>query len=510
MMKWTKVRGLDKWKTEGYEIEQTADDPLTMVARATGEGNQPGEVGTYTAAEGYLAGWDETAAALLKRVKAACEAHAAGQPRQLLVWETEPVGPNTNLDDPLAWVTKDGRYRCRRVGGEWIANDGGSGDELGSGHDAEEAMAVCQAHADAEANGPPLEQAPGTAPHPEPPPAEVRRGDWMIPVELTEAEMAERGEELGRITLELGQQTLEIAMAKEAARRAIKAAEAKIEELNAEAMPLAQQLRDGVEDRLTDCVRHRDSAAGEVWYTHPITGVELHRHAVPKGEQQGLWGQATPPPDKPPPAAEPTLDELLGAARSLGESVLLADSAPSIDPPDSRWPWGEWSWHPLIRRLQAELQDLLGPEAEDTKALESLRWRKIPGQSEWIAGTPPNEYRVDGTSGVLVAVSRWAPGQEPTEIGRQNKGEEQKAAKQRLKRLCQEHLDSRLVWPGSPAGDVMLDSTGHYQLSRHGQQRRAQYLGGQDEDVTELGDHSLEDARVACQAHADKAAGWTQ
>jgi len=331
------------------------------------------------------------------------------------------------------------------------------------------------------------------------------RGQWSIPVQLTELELLWRGKRLGDITLSLGSETLKIARAKDAAKIAIKAAEAAIESLNEEALPLAQQLDSGTEERFVDCLRA--TIDGEMVYTDPVTGIELHRHALAKGEQLGCWGGA--PPDKPPPAAEPTLDELLGAARSLGESVLLADSAPSIDHPDSRWPWGEWSWHPLIRRLQAELQDLLGPEAEDTKALESLRWRKIPGQSEWIAGTPPNEYRVDGTSGVLVAVSRWAPGQEPSELGRQDEDEEPEAAKQRLKKICQAHLGSRLVWPGSPAGDVLLDSTGRYQLSRHGQQRRAQYLGGQDEDVTELGDHSLEDARDACQAHADKAAGWT-
>jgi len=159
------------------------------------------------------------------------------------------------------------------------------------------------------------------------------RGQWSIPVQLTELELLWRGKRLGDITLSLGSETLKIARAKDAAKIAIKAAEAAIESLNEEALPLAQQLDSGTEERFVDCLRA--TIDGEMVYTDPVTGIELHRHALAKGEQLGCWGGA--PPDKPPPAAEPTLDELLGAARSLGESVLLADSAPSIDPPDSRW-----------------------------------------------------------------------------------------------------------------------------------------------------------------------------
>jgi hypothetical protein len=81
MAKWRRIKGLKEWTVPGYVIEQTDDDPPTMVATATGEGNQGGEIGRYTAEPG------ETAARLLKRAKRACEEHSL-----------EPVVPQVVMD----------------------------------------------------------------------------------------------------------------------------------------------------------------------------------------------------------------------------------------------------------------------------------------------------------------------------------------------------------------------------------------------------------------------------
>jgi hypothetical protein len=81
MAEWRKIKGLKEWTVPGYVIEQTDDDPVTMVATATGEGNRGGEVGRYTAEAG------ETAARLLKRAKRACEEHSL-----------EPVVPQAVMD----------------------------------------------------------------------------------------------------------------------------------------------------------------------------------------------------------------------------------------------------------------------------------------------------------------------------------------------------------------------------------------------------------------------------
>jgi hypothetical protein len=61
-----------------------------------------------------------------------------------------------------------------------------------------------------------------------------------------------------------------------------------------------------------------------------------------------------------------------------------------------------------------------------------------------------------------------------------------------------------LLWPGEPDSGTLLDSTGRYQLTRHGDDAwEAARIGGLDEGATELGMHSLEEAKAACQAHAD-------
>jgi hypothetical protein len=87
-MKWRK-RGEDVWRADGYEIRKTTVGAGAMFdARAFFDTRQPVDLGPFEQDE------NETDAAVLKRVKAACERHAAGEreasaatgkPRQELV-----------------------------------------------------------------------------------------------------------------------------------------------------------------------------------------------------------------------------------------------------------------------------------------------------------------------------------------------------------------------------------------------------------------------------------------
>lgn len=158
------------------------------------------------------------------------------------------------------------------------------------------AKAICQDHADAAGKLP-------TKPSKE-------LGDWSIPVKLTETELAKKGRELGDLYVQLGKETTNIARAKERSKSTIKEAEGAIEALEKDAVPLAEQLDTGLEERMVKCHKRgisvsRDAPVGEFIYTEPGSGKVLHRHMLSKGEQQGLWGGD--PPDKPAKADPPTL-----------------------------------------------------------------------------------------------------------------------------------------------------------------------------------------------------------
>jgi hypothetical protein len=73
-LKWRKVRGEERWEADGYEIRKTTvGDGVMFDARAFFDTRQPVDLGPFEQDE------NETDAAVLKRAKAACERHAAGE-----------------------------------------------------------------------------------------------------------------------------------------------------------------------------------------------------------------------------------------------------------------------------------------------------------------------------------------------------------------------------------------------------------------------------------------------
>jgi hypothetical protein len=558
---WNKVPGLEEWKRPGYTIEQMNDDPITMLATRTGEDNEGGIVGRYTAEPG------ESPAQLLKRVKRLCEEDSRREPAPpeqpeqaaklatALEWTTGEsgelvAGPYTvsrsragevwraHYHDPAAaepvylgagvepeplqqlcsehkagaglewhetaidcWLGSDGplTYRIESDGELWqstVLGDEADDEEIGADDTPEEAMAQCQIH-----RGQRLlkceEAAVERDTKPEKPARE--RGDWMIPVPLTEAEAAAKGQELGRITTALGRETLEIARANDDRKRRVRAAEDEIKRLNDEALPLAEQLEAGEEHRLVDCVKHKGD--GEIWYTDPDTGEELHRHAVPRGEQQGLWGERPPPPDKPPSKGDKLLDEVDSAIqRALAEGTIEAVTAAG-DAIDAA------AEHLQKLQLEQPAPDPLPADRELTKADFT---RQTSG--DYLAGVSDGDhYRIAGSgdtprdytatfsdaSGVRELPGDWLPG-----------------SYKRLKSAiagCSADNRRRLRWPCSPKTNVQVSACNRYQVTltdsgdrHHLEAWRAEAVGGQDEENVGLGEHgSLAEARAACQAHKD-------
>jgi hypothetical protein len=592
-LQWKKVPGLDEWTAPGYgktiyTIEQMNDDPITMVATATGEGNRS----KYTA----TAKRGETAAQLLKRVKLICEEqhrrdtserlkeeireaqrHGGEQavpqaaidacrraeaqeppPEQAaklgvataLEWTTKEggelmAGPYTILrsragevwrahyhdpaaaaiylgadpePDPLQqlcfehkagegldwyeegpghWHTRgDGPgYCCTPDGEQWLASSdvlpGETGTEIGPADDLAGAMALCQIHRgqmmlqqlrDAEIITQGIDEGLALADKVANKPAR-ERGDWMIPVPLTEPEAAAKGRLLGEITIELGEQTLEIARANDDRKRRVRAAEDEIKRLNDEALPLAEQLEAGEEHRLVDCVKHKGD--GEIWYTHPDTGEELHRHAVPRGEQQGLWGERPPPPDKPP--AEVGSCGSAGVALDEAKIAELREAAKGAD--EVRHPGDE-------------------QPATDLPADRELTRADFTRQTsgDYLAGDPEGEhYRISRPESDRRYRTTFhdATGARQLMIGHLR-------LKHAIEALNEDNR-KRLRWPCSPKANVQVSACNRYQVTLTGsgdrhrpESWRAEAVGRQDEDNVGLGEHgSLAEARAACQAHKD-------
>jgi len=270
------------------------------------------------------------------------------------------------------------------------------------------------------------------------------------------------------------------------------------------------------------CYRRRE---GDEWVylgLEPPHG-ELWREPAADGQQQRLVGKETAPKSS-------DLDRLLEKARNLGTWVALPSgkilelTAPARERAQIYiWPAGELSWHPRVRWCQ---ERLLGTNEvrqsgdehagyEPPAERKSLKWGKVPGELTWhTKGSRVHQYRIDLTDGTDVVITAGAPSNpgQHVELTRYKLPPEPNvtAEVKLAKGWCQEHLDSRLEWPGDPASGVLLDSTGRYQLSRYmvagpaGEMWRTQHLPGQDQPAIDLGDHRLPAAQAACQAHADE------
>jgi hypothetical protein len=296
-----------------------------------------------------------------------------------------------------------------------------------------------------------------------------------------------------------------------------KTKEAEIAEIDERLDELSEEVRHGT-SAAVDCYRHRD---GDEWVYTSEDGTELDREPASDGLQQRLVG-ATP-------AKRAALDELLAKARggvwvklpSATIAGLLATRWRSEHPEPTGWPECELSWHPRVRwcqeRLLREAWPVDGTVAEEPPgaAGKPLSWKAVVfnGKRAYRAEVPGGEYRVErgesttGTGGKGLLRVFWKPTDgERLELP----GAHVKVAA--AKGEAEQHWQSRLRWLSEdPEAATQLDSTGKYQLMRDIRDGdwMAIYTGALDEKAKELGGGDIDEAKEACQDHAD-AGRWTR
>jgi hypothetical protein len=389
------------------------------------------------------------------------------------IWRSKVEDPGlaytvAEVEDPLAYVAVLSGEHPETLDTVVVGDDGKESAR-------ETAQRVCESHAA-------KQQPAATAAEPD----TGELGDWSIPVQLTEPELARLGQQLGELMVGLGRETLRITRAKDACKKAVKAAEAAIEDLNAEALPVAENLDTGQEYRLVRCRQHKDPEAGELYYTDPETGEELHRRAVPKGEQQELFGSKVPPPADKPPEFE---------FEPADTEPPPADEA--ADPPAD----------PLPLHLDISIK---------------LSWRHLTdgrGQKVYATGESYPRYYVDKDDEGKRRV-QYQPAEGESRLVPRASG----ASPPRLKDcFAAAHADNqtRIRWGkpvpsdeayGEPCMVLSRPCEGlpGYQLTRQepdaeGRDWHAERIGGQDEDNTDLLAHDgLPAAKAACQADADE------
>jgi hypothetical protein len=349
------------------------------------------------------------------------------------------------------------------------------------------------------------------------------KGSWPIrraPTPELKAALADKQADADEEIEELEE---EIAASAEEHKQLKNKKQKEIEEVRKRLKKLRQEVRHG-ETATVECWRHKEGDPPEWVYTDHKRE-ELWREPAADGTQQRLVGKETAP--KP---ADGWVYDMATAEGRCRRYELIAWLLSLPDPPErpsqTSWPACELSWHPRVRWCQ---ERLLGPGEDETdevrqpgdeQAPVKLSWGKIPRQLIWhTKGSRVHQYRIDlqQSPGDLI-ITAGAPNK-PSEHMELHRwylaGPDPLTAEvKRAKKWCQQHRDSRLQWPGDPESGVLLDSTGRYQLSairigegpRAGELEcwRAEAIGGQDEDNTDLGEHDeLTAAQAACQHHAD-------
>jgi hypothetical protein len=225
-----------------------------------------------------------------------------------------------------------------------------------------------------------------------------------------------------------------------------------------------------------------DGTARELIFTHSETEEVLDSRPATKDELQ-KWlpqcgGPDDPPADKPPVSMDEACDQA-----GIPFADEQAPAKPSSTEPPRELPVRSLTREDFARQSSGDYLTKTQYAAADG---EHYRIGKPEGSKLYrvtFAGTEQPERELPGEHRLLKDAVEQASGDN----------------------------QHRLRWPGDPASGLLVSRCGKYQLSQCGdpndageQWWRAEAIGGQDEDNTDLGEHDeLTAAQAACQTHAD-------